>query len=306
MIPPLGIPFYGIVAGKLRRYLSIKNFFDLFLIPLGIIQSILHILRIQPDVVFSKGGYVSLHVVVAAWILRKRIIIHESDVLPGLTTKLCAPMASTICVSWERTEKLFSKYPVVRTGIPVREELSLGKSTLGRDFANIEENQLPTLLIVGGSLGAGSINSFIRNHLGQLLREFNVVHIVGKGKYETLTLPAELKKRYAQFEFVGEEIAHLFALSSVIIARAGSTFLAECASLGKPLIMIPLPLSQSRGDQFDNAKEYIKIFPENSTTIDEEQLSYPLLVEAVEKILHTHTTAALSSSSERIIELFGI
>lgn len=289
MVEKESIPFYSIHAGKMRRYVSIKNFFDLFVIPLGILESVIHLVRLRPDVIFSKGGYVSFHVVVAGWILRKKIIIHESDVVPGLTTRLSSHFASIICISWERTKRYFPTKHVELTGIPVREELRNGNKEKARLFCNLEQNALPTLLVIGGSLGAGNINTFIWTHLMPLTEAYNVVHIVGKGKSQPMNLK-EYSSRYCQLEFVQEELPDILALSDVIISRAGSTFLAECAYIQKPLIMIPLPLTQSRGDQFDNAEEYMKLWPGRGLVILEEEMEIGELLLCIKQLSPTHLT----------------
>lgn len=297
LITQEGVSFYSIKAGKLRRYFSLQNILDIFKVLSGIFKSILLIKKLSPDVIFSKGGYVCLPVVIAAKVLKKRVIIHESDVYPGIATRISSKFASTICVSWQRTLSLFPGKNVVLTGIPVREELKNGSKEKGYAFTGIEKNNLPTILVVGGSLGAGSINNFLKENASSLLMQYNIIHLVGKGKAFFLSLDEDIRKRYVQLEFVGEEMADIFALTDVAISRAGSTALAEFIYLQKPVIMIPLTKAQSRGDQYDNAEEFMKMWPEMGRVINEENLTIEMIQADLEKLLQQNSASSLSKEN---------
>lgn len=297
LISKEGVPFYAIQAGKLRRYFSLQNIADVFKVLFGIFQSIFLIIKLSPDVVFSKGGYVSLPVVIAAKILQKQVIIHESDVYPGLTTRISSKFASTICVSWKKTLSLFPGKNAVLTGIPVREELKDGSKENGYNFTGLEKNKLPVILVVGGSLGAGSINDFIKKNAAEILSQYNILHLVGKGKSFPVSLESEVEKRYVQIEFAGDEMKDIFALTNIVISRAGSTALAEFIYLQKPVLMIPLTRAQSRGDQYDNAEEFMKMYPEMGRMVEEKDLEMKALLKTLKELLSAKAPLNVSSSA---------
>lgn len=256
MIEPLKIPFYGISSGKLRRYFSLKNVLDPFKIVLGIVQSFFLLNKLKPDVVFSKGGFVAFPVVVGAWLNRIPVVAHESDMSPGLANRLCFPFVNKICLTFEAGKKHFKKQDKIEvTGTPIREQLFAGNSDRGLELCGFNTDK-PCLLVIGGSLGAGSINRNIRDALPQLTTEYQVIHICGKGKLEPSLID---RKEYKQFEYVNEELADLFAAASVVVSRAGANSLYEILALGKPHILIPLPAEVSRGDQIQNARYFQKL-----------------------------------------------
>ncbi|CAM2797122.1 UDP-N-acetylglucosamine-N-acetylmuramyl-(pentapeptide)pyrophosphoryl-undecaprenol N-acetylglucosamine transferase [Legionella steigerwaltii] len=253
MIEPLKIPFYGISSGKLRRYLSVKNLLDPFKIVLGIVQSFFLLNKLKPDVVFSKGGFVAFPVVVGAWLNRIPVVAHESDMSPGLANRLCFPFVNKICLTFEAGRKHFKKQNKIEvTGTPIREQLFAGNSDHGLELCGFNLDK-PCLLVIGGSLGAGSINRNIRDSLDQLTKEYQIIHICGKGKLEPSLIDRE---GYKQFEYVHEQLADLFAAASIVISRAGANSLYEILALGKPHILIPLPAEVSRGDQIQNARYF--------------------------------------------------
>ncbi|WP_454781218.1 undecaprenyldiphospho-muramoylpentapeptide beta-N-acetylglucosaminyltransferase [Legionella sp. WA2022007384] len=256
MIEPLKIPFYGISSGKLRRYLSLKNLLDPFKIVVGIVQSFFLLNKLKPDVVFSKGGFVAFPVVLGAWLNRIPVVAHESDMSPGLANRLCFPFVNKICLTFEAGKKHFKNQDKIEvTGTPIRKQLFAGNGDRGRELCGFNAEK-PCLLAIGGSLGAGSINRSIREALPQLTKEYQVIHICGKGKLETSLLN---RRDYKQFEYANEELADLFAAASVIVSRAGANSLYEILALGKPHILIPLPAEVSRGDQIQNARYFQKI-----------------------------------------------
>lgn len=251
------VDFRGIYCGKLRRYFSFENFLDLFKIPIGIVQSLFIITKFKPDVVFSKGGFVSVPVVIAAWMARKRIVLHESDVVPGLANKIAAKFASDVCVAFKQATKHFRGKAVVHvTGNPVRSEIASGLKGKGDEMTGFNR-ELPVIMVMGGSQGAQQINKLVWRSLKKLLPVCQIIHICGKGK-KGVSLDGLKLKNYKQFEFLTEGLPDLYAITDLVISRAGANSLAEIALLKKPSVLIPLPLSASRGDQIENAKVFEK------------------------------------------------
>ena len=236
-----------IFSGKLRRYWSFRNFSDVFLVIIGFLQSLFLLWRFRPDVLFSKGGFVSVPVVFAAAFLRIPTIAHESDYSPGLANRLSAPFLKAFCVTFSDTRLNWFRNRLVHTGNPVRTEFlsadpKRGKAFIGKNVGNI-------LLILGGSQGSETINKIVRETLEELSHHFLVVHICGPGKKVESNL-----ENYVQFEFVRKEMADLLAAADLVVSRAGSNSLFEIIAMKKPNILIPLGLSSSRGDQILNAR----------------------------------------------------
>ena len=227
LIEKEGIPYYGISAGKLRRYFDVKNFTDIFRIVGGFGQALSILRKIKPDVVFSKGGFVSCPVVWAAWSLRIPVIIHESDMTPGLTNKLSMPFAKKVCYTFPETEKYLVQQKACFTGLPVREEITSGDRIKGYKLCGFSGIK-PVVMVIGGSQGSEIINKTVRSALTELLQNYQVVHICGKGNTK-----AELEKikGYKQFEYVNEELPHIFACADIFISRAGATVLFEILSV---------------------------------------------------------------------------
>ncbi len=242
------ISFHCLSAGKLRRYFDLKNLTDLFRISAGFLQSLLLIARIRPDIIFSKGGFVSCPVVWAGWIFRIPVIIHESDITPGLANRLSMPFARKICYSFPETASHIGNKGV-QTGIPIRQTLFEGSASEGRRICNFN-NDKPNLLVIGGSLGSQIINAVIRESLPPLVEKFNVCHICGKGNL------SKEHQNYQQFEYVSTELSHLFAMADIIVSRSGATTLFELLTLRKPALLIPLAANASRGDQILNARSF--------------------------------------------------
>jgi UDP-N-acetylglucosamine--N-acetylmuramyl-(pentapeptide) pyrophosphoryl-undecaprenol N-acetylglucosamine transferase len=277
LIAPLYIPYHAISAGKLRRYLDLKNLTDIFRVGWGFLQAFAILRKLQPDVVFSKGGFVSCPVVWAAWLLRIPVVIHESDLTPGLANKLSAPFATRICYSFPETAAHLSGEKAICTGIPIRDVLRSGNPDKGRKLCHFSD-QKPVLLIIGGSLGAQAINEAVRAAFSTLQQDFNICHLCGAGHLDSAF---ENISGYAQFEYVFEELPHLFALADVVVSRAGATTLFELLALQKPNLLIPLPLTSSRGDQILNARSFeLQGF---SIVLPEEQLTPETLISEVHK-----------------------
>ena len=242
------IPYHPIASGKLRRYLSVENLKDPFKVVKGYFDAYKILKKLKPKVVFSKGGYVTVPVVLAASHLGIPVIIHESDMTPGLANKIAMKSAKTVCVNFEETLKYVGNKGLY-TGSPIRAELFKGSKTKGNELCGFSEMR-PTLLMMGGSLGARKINEVLREALPILLERYNVVHICGKNNLDETLVGLE---GYKQFEYVSAELPHLFAMTDVMLSRAGANALAEIIALNIPSLLIPLSQAASRGDQILNA-----------------------------------------------------
>ena len=254
LIEECGIPYYGISSGKLRRYFDWKNFTDPFRVLKGYGEAKKILKKIKPDVIFSKGGFVSVPVIYAAKKYGIPAVIHEADLTPGLANKLCIPSARKVCCNFPETLEYLPKEKAVLTGCPVRQELFTGEAARAYEFTGLDSVR-PVILVMGGSLGAAAVNEAVRTVLPSLLPDFNVIHLCGKGKTDpTLNhLPG-----YVQYEYIDKELKDLFAAADVVISRAGANAIFELLALRKPALLIPLPSSSSRGDQLLNARSFEK------------------------------------------------
>ncbi|QBR84444.1 undecaprenyldiphospho-muramoylpentapeptide beta-N-acetylglucosaminyltransferase [Legionella israelensis] len=282
------IPFHSVRSGKLRRYMSWQNFIDPFKIFWGMIQAWFLLHRLKPDVVFSKGGFVAVPVVIAAWLSRIPVVAHESDMSPGLANKLCFPFVKKICLTFPAAAKYFkNEKKTVVTGTPIRQQLFKGNREAGLRLCQFHEKK-PCLLVMGGSMGAQSINLCIRKALPELTQEFQIIHLCGKDK-----LDASLRQfaGYCQFEYVHQELPDLLAASDVVISRAGANALYELLALNKPHILIPLTKKASRGDQIQNA-EYFQ----------QQQISYVIKEESLTPEYLMSMLSELMADKERIID----
>ncbi len=249
-----GIPFHAIATGKLRRYFSWKNFTDPFHVLQGAAQAFALLGKIRPDVVFSKGGFVSVPVVYAAFLHRIPVVLHESDLTPGLANRLCLPFCKRVCASFPETLEHLPKGKAVLTGTPVREELLKGNREAGLRFIGFTQAK-PVLLIMGGSQGATALNQCVHSALPNLKQRYQLAHLCGPGRLDPYLKNSE---GYAQFEFLRGELADVLAAASLIVSRAGANSLFELLALNKPALLIPLPLATSRGDQILNAQSFVK------------------------------------------------
>ena len=275
LIGDFDIPYVGISTGKFRRYFDPKNFTDPFRVIKGFSEAKKFLKQYKPDVVFSKGGFVSVPVVRAAAVLGIPCVIHESDMTPGLANKLCIPVAKKVCCNFPETLKLLPENKAVLTGSPIRAELSQGNKLAGLDMCGFSANK-PVIMVIGGSLGAANVNKAVREALPKLLKDFQVVHLCGKDKVDNLLLNTP---GYKQFEYIKAELKDLFAMADIVISRAGANAICELLALKKPNILIPLPATSSRGDQLLNAKSFeAQGF---SIVIDEDDLTTDLLVDRV-------------------------
>ena len=246
------VTYHSVQSGKLRRYMDIKNFTDPFKVIYGVGQAVNLIRKIKPQIIFSKGGFVSVPVVMGGWVNRVPIVIHESDITPGLANKICYPFARKVCTTFPETAQGLKGDKWVHTGTPIRKDLLKGDPEEGRRICGFKPDR-PVLMVMGGSLGAVAINNRIRKILKTLLNRFQVVHICGKNNLDP---SLEGIAGYKQFEYVNEELPHIMAMADVIVSRAGANSIYEFLALRKPNLLIPLPLSASRGDQILNAQSF--------------------------------------------------
>ena len=254
LIEAEGIPYYGISTGKLRRYLSKENIKDMFRVVKGIAEAKKLIRKLKPDLVFSKGGFVAVPVVLGAKSNNVPVIIHESDITPGLANKIAMPSARVVCSTFPETLQYVPKGKGVHTGTPIRKELFEGSREKGLAACKFT-GEKPVLLMMGGSLGAVKLNNCLREILPELVKTFDIIHLCGKGN-----LDANLREQegYMQFEYVSDGLNDLFAAADFIVSRAGSNSISEFLALKKPHLLIPLSAKASRGDQILNAASFEK------------------------------------------------
>lgn len=284
LITDFDIPYYGIATGKFRRYFDVKNLTDPFRVIKGFSEARKYLKKIKPDVVFSKGGFVSVPVVRAAATLHIPCIIHESDMTPGLANKLCIPVTKKVCCNFPETLTMLPENKAILTGSPIREELTKGDKSAALDLCGFTASK-PVIMVIGGSLGAASVNQAVREALPKLLDDFQIVHICGKEKIDNMLLHT---KGYVQFEYVKTELKDLFAMADLVISRAGANSICEILALKKPNLLIPLSAKSSRGDQILNAKSFES--QGFSMVIDDDDLSPELLVEKVTELYFTRQT----------------
>lgn len=272
------IPYYGISSGKLRRYFDLKNFTDPFRVIKGFAQASGLMKQLKPDVVFSKGGFVSVPVVMAAKRHHIPVICHESDLTPGLANKLSMPSATKVCCNFPETMKYLPEGKAVLTGCPIRKELMEGSKTAALAMTGFTPDK-PVLMVMGGSLGAAAINQAVRDTLPELLKRWQIIHLCGKGKLDESLSDT---RGYVQYEYVQKELADLFALCDLVISRAGANAICELLALRKPTLLIPLSAKASRGDQILNARSFEK--QGFSKVLEEEELTRETFLAAVEDL----------------------
>jgi UDP-N-acetylglucosamine--N-acetylmuramyl-(pentapeptide) pyrophosphoryl-undecaprenol N-acetylglucosamine transferase len=278
LIEKIEIPYFGISSGKLRRYVDIENIKDIFRVLKGCMEARRILKKLRPKLVFSKGGFVSVPVIVAARSLGIPIFIHESDLTPGLANKISQRFATKIFTSFEETVKYFPKNQTKSIGSPIRKEILEGSAEKGRQFLGFHSG-LPILTVMGGSLGARRINEAVRDSLDELTSKYQIVHLCGKGNMDE---SLKDKQRYKQFEYIHNELPDILAATDTVLTRGGSNAIFEFLALKIPMIIIPLSKAQSRGDQILNAK----VFQEKgySLTLEEENLNKDSLKLFLEKL----------------------
>ena len=275
LVEKAGVPYYGISSGKLRRYMDLKNLSDPFRVLKGVGEARRLMKELKPDIVFSKGGFVAVPVVYAAGKKHIPVITHESDMTPGLANRLCMPYAQKICCNFPETAASLPEGKAVVTGSPIRRELLEGSPEDGLAFCGFTKEK-PVLMIIGGSLGSVIVNTHVRKILPELLKTFQVVHLCGKGNLEP---DLDNTEGYRQYEYIGPELPGLFAMTDVVISRAGANAICELCALAKPNLLIPLSANASRGDQILNARSFEK--QGFSMVLEEEELTQEVLLQAV-------------------------
>ena len=273
------VTYYAIETGKLRRYFSWQNFLDMLKIPVGIIQAVGIVLKEKPDIIFSKGGFVSFPVVLAGFVCRVKVVMHESDVTPGLANKMSLPFVSRFFTTFDDTVKYVKdKSKVDYIGPVLSDRFENGDKKRALDLCRFNDDK-PVLMLVGGSLGAKTINDAVKNNLPALLKKYQVIHICGRGQTdESLETDG-----YKQFDYVNTEFKDLMKLADVVVSRAGSNAIFELLSLYKPMVLVPLPSASSRGEQSLNAKSFAsKGYAE--VIADEKLTDSALFLETIDKV----------------------
>ncbi|MDO4474252.1 MAG: undecaprenyldiphospho-muramoylpentapeptide beta-N-acetylglucosaminyltransferase [Eubacteriales bacterium] len=295
LIEQLGIPYHGISSGKLRRYFSLQNFTDPFRVLKGFNEAYRLIKLLKPDVIFSKGGFVSVPVVLAGKRCKVPTIIHESDMTPGLANKISIPSATKVCCNFPETLDHLPASKAVLTGSPIRQELLSGNKEHALNFTGLGSDK-PVILVVGGSLGAVAVNEAIRRILPSLLRKYQVIHLCGKGKLDP---SLNHLNGYVQYEYIKDELKDLFALSDIVISRAGANAICELLALHKPNLLIPLSANASRGDQILNARSFER--QGFSIVIEEEELDNDLLLAAIDNLYNNREkfVSAMKNSNQQ-------
>lgn len=273
-----GVTYYPISTGKLRRYMSIENMKDPFKVMKGTLQAWRIIGKRKPSVIFSKGGFVSVPVVLASKMRGVSAVIHESDYTPGLANKLAIPFSKKVLATFPETMKYLPENKAEYVGAVIREELFQGDKDKGLALCGFSRSK-PVLLIMGGSGGSEKINTTIRGTLDEILPHFQVVHICGTGKIDE----SINKDGYIQFEYVNEELKDIFAATDFVLSRAGSNAIFEFLALRIPMLLIPLSREASRGDQIINAKSFQD--KSYARVLEEEDLTDNTLVKELEKLV---------------------
>ena len=294
------VPYRGISTGKFRRYFDVKNFSDPARVVKGFFEARSALQKISPNIVFSKGGFVSVPVVRAAHALKIPVICHESDMTPGLANKICLPVASKICCNFPETAAQLPADKAVYTGSPIRAELMEGDRNAALAFTGLPDDK-PFLMIIGGSLGAQAVNEAVRAALPGLLDTFRVIHLCGKGKMDPAFAGTE---GYVQYEYIKDELPDLFALADVVISRAGANAICELLALKKPNLLIPLSAKASRGDQILNARSFEK--QGFSVVLEEEEVTTDTLTAAVKDLLAKREQYVAAMASSQTADAIGL
>jgi UDP-N-acetylglucosamine--N-acetylmuramyl-(pentapeptide) pyrophosphoryl-undecaprenol N-acetylglucosamine transferase len=294
LVKEANLPFYGVSSGKLRRYFSWDNFIDPLRVIKGIWQAFWLLADLRPQVVFSKGGFVTVPVIIAAWLLRIPAVIHESDYSPGLANKLSMPLAHKILTTFPETRKYLKSSwgRFLCTGLPIRRELFAGDPERGRRICGFN-NEKPVLLVMGGSTGSKVINGAIRHILPELTEMFDVVHLCGQHQARL----SEDNQNYRQFEYLSDELPDVFALADLVVSRSGANSIFELLALQKPHLLIPLSKAASRGDQILNANSFSN--KGYSMVLAEEELNPDSLLDHIKTLYATREQyiAAMSQSN---------
>ncbi|GAB6167740.1 undecaprenyldiphospho-muramoylpentapeptide beta-N-acetylglucosaminyltransferase [Clostridium carnis] len=280
IIKDANIPYFEISSGKLRRYFDVKNFTDPFKVMKGVMEASKILKTEKPDVIFSKGGFVAVPVVIAASMKKIPVVSHESDLTPGLANKLSAPFCNKLCVTFRESLNYVKDGKGVLTGTPIRREIFEGSKFKGKEICGFKDDK-EILLVIGGSLGAKSINDEVRKNIKELLKDFNIIHICGKNNLDN---NLKFTNGYKQYEYVKDELPHLLNAADFIISRAGANVIFELLALKKPTLLIPLSKKISRGDQILNANSFEK--EGYSLVLDEDKMMEEshLLIQKVKEL----------------------
>ncbi|MDQ0209193.1 undecaprenyldiphospho-muramoylpentapeptide beta-N-acetylglucosaminyltransferase [Alkalicoccobacillus murimartini] len=284
LIGRTSIPYEAISSGKLRRYIDLQNATDAFRVMKGIFDARKVLKKHKPDLVFSKGGFVTVPVVIAASSLKIPVFLHESDLTPGLANKLAQRFTTKIFTSFDEAAAHFPSSKTKAIGSPIRKELFEGNAKQGLDFLGFHSS-IPVLTVMGGSLGAKSINDAVREALPELLSRFQIVHLCGKGHLDP---SLDHHTGYKQFEYVHDELSDILAATNYVVTRGGSNAIFEFLALKKPMLIIPLSRAQSRGDQILNANSFEK--KGYSLTLEEEDLSKETILNQLIKLKENEHT----------------
>src|SRR5699024_3108191 len=280
LIEPLnGVTYHPISTGKLRRYMSLENVKDPFKVVKGTSQAWNIMRKRKPQVVFSKGGFVSVPVVLAAKMRRIPTIIHESDLTPGLANKIATPFAQKVLTTFPETKQFIKETKAIHIDAVIRKELFTGQEEKGFALTGLKGDK-PVVLVMGGSMGSKNINKAIRENLNAVLDKYEIIHICGEGNVDE-TLKGH--PGYAQFDYISEGLNDIFAITDYVVSRAGSNAIFEFLALRLPMLLIPLPLSVSRGDQIDNAKSFVK--SGFAHVLDEEDVNRDTLLTSIESLV---------------------
>ena len=250
LVETADIPFKPIFAGKLRRYFSWRNFVDPIFVILGFFQSLWILIRFWPHAVFTKGGFVSIPVALAAFILRRPIVLHESDSVMGLSNRIVSKLARKVCVAFP--DVIQEKDKLEFTGNPIRLSVLEGDMQKGYQLTGFNPHK-PVLLVWGGSQGAQEINEIVEQNFSYIKSTFQIIHITGYGKQTSIQ-----DESYIQFEYLGEELKHIYAITDLVVGRSGANSLYELALMQKPNILIPLKSSAHNHQQL-NAEYFEKM-----------------------------------------------
>lgn len=288
------IKYHCISSGKLRRYFDVKNFSDPFKVIKGIFECISIMKSEKPDIVFSKGGFVSVPVVIGAHFCHVPVIAHESDLTPGLANRISERYCTKICVTFPETVDKIKDGKAILTGTPIRNKILEGSKLLGLKFCGFDGTK-PVLLIIGGSLGSRFINDCVRNSLSELLEKYDIVHVCGK---ENLDKELENIIGYRQFEYLNEELPHVMQAADIIISRAGANLIFEILAIKKPNLLIPLSRKSSRGDQILNAESFKK--SGFSKVIYEEEITSEVLINNLNELYQNRMQYISAMNSSKL------
>lgn len=311
-----GIPFHAIATGKLRRYFAVENFTDPFRVIGGAFQALALLGRLKPDLIFSKGGFVSVPVAYAAALRGIPVVLHESDLTPGLANRLCLPFCRRVCASFPETLDHLPAGKAVLTGSPIREELFRGSRERGLNWLGFSpddsgsgsDSNKPVLLVTGGSLGARALNNAVRDNLDWILEGYRVVHLCGKGGGVPAPAGTAARAGYRSFEFLGAELADVLAAADAVVSRAGANSLFELLALRKPMLLVPLPGRASRGDQLLNAASFARrglarVLPQEDLTAETLRAGLEGIVRDAETLRRNMDASDLAHGTDRVLDV---